>query len=61
MPEYRVRFMITSMHRKVRADYAQRPLWTFIREITGHGCGYSCEICIKNGWNPEQDASIEIA
>lgn len=28
-------------------------LWTWVGAITGHGSGYSLQICVEMGWDPE--------
>lgn len=28
-------------------------LWTWVSRITGHGSGYSLQICVELGWDPE--------
>jgi hypothetical protein len=33
------------------------PLWSFVGDITSHGCGYSIRICRELGWDPDQPAS----
>lgn len=28
-------------------------LWSWIGSVTGHGCGYSTQICHEMGWDPD--------
>lgn len=39
-----------------KKKYRGLPLWSFVGELTGHGSGYSRDICMANGWNPVQSA-----
>lgn len=54
LSEARQRCMIQNVHRMVRQKYKGSPLWSFVSEATGHGSGYSIEICKINGWDAFQ-------
>ena len=41
----------------MRNKYRNIPLWAFVSDITGHGSGYSSQICHECGWVPDQDGS----
>lgn len=51
---------LRNAHGLLRRQYKGVPLWSFIADITSHGCGYSIEICKACGWNPDQDAGKPI-
>lgn len=36
------------------------PLWSFVSRLTGHGSGYSIEICRAMGWDANADASKSV-
>ncbi len=44
------------MIRNVR-KWRGRSLQHFVAEITGHGSGYSYQICIELGWDPDMTIS----
>lgn len=56
----RQREVLVNAHRMIRTQYKGRPLWVFIRELTGHGSGYSGLICSTNGWSADQDGALPL-
>lgn len=53
-------FVLRNAHRIIALDkraYNRVPLWSFVSEITGHGSGYSTQICRDLGWEPLSAAS----
>jgi len=33
--------------------WRRTPLWSFVGTVTGHGSGYSAQICVELGWDPD--------
>lgn len=60
MPVERQRQVLMNVHERLRSRYKSVPLWVFIREMTSHGAGHSHLICMANGWNPDQEASMPL-
>lgn len=58
--EYRQKQVLMNAHDKLRCKYKGLELWVFIRDLTGHGSGYSSKICKANGWDAFQDGSVEL-
>lgn len=46
-----LRYAFSMMKRERRWKGAQ--LWVWVAEITGHGSGYSCQICRELGWDTD--------
>lgn len=51
------RLMITNSHALLRRKFAKSPLWSLVGSITGHGSGYSYEICVTANLDPMQPCS----
>ena len=49
--------LLLNAHSKMRNKYRRIPLWSFVSDVTGHGSGYSSQICHECGWVPDQDGS----
>lgn len=48
----RLRTLIKNAHRLMRRSYTNRPLWSMVADLTGHGSTISCEICRQAGFQP---------
>lgn len=57
LEESRQKLVLKNAHRLLRRHYKGVPLWSFISEMSGHGSGYSAEICKAIGWDAHQDGS----
>lgn len=50
------RIIILNCHQLMRRRFSGRPLWSLVGAITGHGSGYSIEICRSANLEPNQKA-----
>lgn len=50
------RIIILNAHRIMRHKYRGRPLWALVSDITGHGAGYSWDVCDSANLNGGQNA-----
>jgi hypothetical protein len=48
------RVVIVNCHSLLRHKYRRFPLWSLVGDITGHGSGYSIEVCKSAGLDPNQ-------
>lgn len=48
------RVIIKNIHAIARRKFHGVPLWSLVSSITGHGSGYSIEICNSAGLDPHQ-------
>lgn len=49
------RAIIKNCHALLRHKFRGSPLWSMVSQITGHGSGYSHEICKSANLNPSQE------
>lgn len=54
------RTIIKNCHALLRNKYRGFSLWSMVGDITGHGTGYSIEICRSANLDPHQLCSVEI-
>lgn len=52
------RIIIKNTHQILRYKYRGVPLWVMVRDISGHGSGYSAEICRSANLDPEQMSGV---
>lgn len=50
------RLIILNVHRIVRHKFRRIPLWSLVSDVTGHGSGYSYDICLSANLDPNQYA-----
>ena len=48
------RTIIRNCHTLLRREYKKVQLWVLVRDITGHGMGYSIKVCESAGLDPRQ-------
>jgi len=48
------RIIIINCHHLLRTKFKNTPLWSIVGSITGHGSGYSSEICKSANLDPDQ-------
>jgi len=48
------RLIIANVHGFAPRRFRGSPLWSLVSHITGHGCGFSQEICISANLDPHQ-------
>jgi len=46
--------IICNCHPLLRRQFAKSPLWSMVSSITGHGSGYSIEVCKSADLDPHQ-------
>lgn len=56
----RQKLVLTNAHKLLRRRYKNVPLWSFISDLTGHGSGYSSDLCKACGWNADQKGNLPI-
>lgn len=52
------RIIIKNAHALLRYKCRKSPLWSMVSSITGHGSGYSWEICVSANLDPGQDCGV---
>lgn len=53
------RIIIINCHELLRNKFRSVPLWSMVGHITGHGSGYSTEICKSANLEPMQDCGVK--
>lgn len=53
------KIIIEGAHRMLRQKYRDLALWCLVHDLTGHGSGYSQEICVSAGLDPHQNAGLK--
>lgn len=48
------RIFIMNSHSMLKQKFANSPLWSLVGQLTGHGSGYSIEICKSANLDPMQ-------
>jgi hypothetical protein len=52
------RLIIANAHQVLRYKYRGTPLWALVKDLTGHGSGYSQEICLSADYDPDQMCGV---
>lgn len=52
------RIIIKNAHALLRHKCRKTPLWSMVGSITGHGSGYSWEVCVSANLDPGQDCGV---
>ena len=53
------RIVILNAHALLRHRYRRLPLWSMVGHLTGHGSGYSVEICRSANLDPMQVCGVK--
>lgn len=53
------RMIIINCHTYLGRKFKGSPLWSLVSSITGHGSGYSYEICVSANLDPMQPCSVK--
>jgi hypothetical protein len=53
------RIIIVNCHALLRHKFRRTPLWSMVSQITGHGSGYSWEICKSANLDGGQNCGVE--
>lgn len=51
--------IIVNVHGFAPRKFRNSPLWSLVSHITGHGCGFSQEICISANLDPHQLCGVK--
>lgn len=53
------RIVIINAHAMLRRRYKQIPLWCLVSDLTGHGSGFSADVCRSANLDPLQNCGAK--